>query len=75
MYSRVHCHLCEEMLAGLERMQPAYSFTVAVVDVDGDPRLAARFGAEVPVLVHGDIELCRHRVDAPRVRAYLSRLR
>ena len=75
LYSRAHCHLCEEMVAGLERMRQQYPFTMVVVDVDGDPQLAERFGAEVPVLVHGDIELCRHRIDAPRVGAYLSRLR
>ena len=75
LYSRAHCHLCERMLAGLEHMRAAYSFTVEVVDVDSDPRLTACFGAEVPVLVHGERELCRHRMDAPRVGAYLTRFR
>ena len=75
LYSRAHCHLCEEMVAGLERLQPRYAFTLAVVDVDSDPRLAERFGDEVPVLVHGERELCRHRIDATGVGAYLSRFR
>ena len=74
LYSRAHCHLCEEMEAGLRGMQPRFSFTVKVVDVDRDPALAARFGTEVPVLVHGARELCRHRIDSARVGAYLSAL-
>ena len=75
LYSRAHCHLCEEMIAGLERMQPQFSFTLAVVDVDRDPCLAERFGDDVPVLAHGEHELCRHRIDLSRVGAYLSQLR
>ena len=75
LYSRADCHLCEEMIAGLERMQPHFSFTLNVVDVDRDLRLVKRFGTEVPVLVHGERELCRHRIDIPGVGAYLSQLR
>jgi hypothetical protein len=75
LYSRVHCHLCDEMIAGLHRMQPQHAFTLNVVDVDRDRRLAARFGADVPVLVHGARELCRHRLDAAGVGAYLSGVR
>jgi len=74
LYSRAHCHLCEEMAAGLTGMQPQFSFTVEIVDVDGDPALAARFGEDVPVLVHGARELCRHRIDSARIGAYLSGL-
>jgi hypothetical protein len=75
LYSRARCHLCEEMHASLQMMQRRHSFTIAVVDVDGDPALAARFDTEVPVLAHGTHELCRHRIDVPRVDAYLSGVR
>ena len=75
VYSRAGCHLCEEMIESLQRLRDDFSFTIAVVDVDGDPLLAARFDTEVPVLAHGTHELCRYRLDASRVGAYLEAAR
>jgi thioredoxin reductase (NADPH) len=46
---------------------------VKVVDIDGDPALQARYDEDVPVLAHGDRELCRHRLDATLVADYLAR--
>jgi hypothetical protein len=75
VYSRARCHLCEEMIERLQELRGDFSFTIAVVDVDGDPLLAARFDTEVPVLAHGANELCRYRFDAARVGAYLEAAR
>jgi Glutaredoxin-like domain (DUF836) len=71
LYSRRYCHLCEEMLAALRSLDS--ELAVEIVDVDADPALEARFGEDVPVLMHGDRELSRHRLDGERVRAYLGR--
>jgi len=73
LYSRDECHLCEEMVAALRRLQESVPFELEIVDVDAAPGPAARFGADVPVLVHDGVELCRHRMDAARVVEYLSR--
>jgi thioredoxin reductase (NADPH) len=73
VYSRASCHLCEVMLVGLRALQAQYVFDVKVVDIDSDPALQARYDEDVPVLVHGGRELCRHRLDTTRVREYLSR--
>jgi glutaredoxin len=32
------------------------------VDVDSDPRLEELYGQNVPVLLKGQVELCRHRL-------------
>ena len=72
LYSRADCHLCEEMEAALSELAPRCAFTVDVVDVDCAPELVARYGRHVPVLVHAGNELCRHRLDAARVLAYLA---
>ena len=74
LYSRAYCHLCDEMLAALRQMGPA-GLRIEVVDVDGDAELERRFGEQVPVLMYGGIELCRHRLDPERVRAYLTDMR
>jgi hypothetical protein len=74
VYSRTYCHLCEEMIAGLHALQARFSFTVDVVDVDADPTLEARYGEDVPVLVHGDKELCRHVLASGLVTDYLTEI-
>jgi hypothetical protein len=74
LYSRAHCHLCDEMLGALRNLQGLGRFEVEVVDVDGDPALRQRYGEDVPVLVHGGHELCRHRLDAEALVVYLAKL-
>jgi hypothetical protein len=54
------------MIAGLHALQARFPFELDIVDVDSNPRLEARFGEDVPVVMHGDRELCRH-VLAPRI--------
>jgi hypothetical protein len=72
LYVRAGCHLCDDFLVGLSvEMGPAYG-DLAVVDVDRDPGLAARYGLRVPVLeVAGEVA-CEGRYDAPRVRRALQ---
>jgi hypothetical protein len=74
VYSRTYCHLCDEMIAGLRVLQARFRFRVTIVDVDSDPELEARYGEDVPVVVHGSRELCRHRLDIPRVTDYLAKI-
>jgi YD repeat-containing protein len=45
------------------------------VDVDSDPALVRRFGADVPVLCLDDEVLCRHVLDAERLARVLSAAR
>lgn len=78
LYSRSYCHLCDDMLAALNAMQDETArFDVAVVDVDADEALVARFDELVPVL-YGDLsqpELCHYFLDVDAVRAYLATAR
>ena len=75
LYSRHGCHLCEEMAAGLARLTKELGLELVVQDVDSDPELAARFDDLVPVLMHGDREVARYRLDPRAVRAYLAQIR
>jgi thiol-disulfide isomerase/thioredoxin len=75
LYGRKYCHLCDDMAAALAPLAAAAGVEVRYVDVDADPALEARFGADVPVLSHGDTRLCRHFLDRERVRAYLAEIR
>ena len=75
LYSRTYCHLCDDMIAGLQPLQARFHFVLDVVDVDSDPGLEARYGEDVPVLLHGRRELCRHRLDSALVTDYLAGIR
>ena len=63
------------MIAGLQPLQARFHFTLDVVDVDSDPVLEARYGEDVPVLLHGPRELCRHRLDSALLTDYLAGIR
>ncbi len=52
-----------------------YGVEMEIVDVDGDPELEARFGEFVPVLLSGNTELSRFRLDMSKVRDYLEEIR
>lgn len=70
--SRQWCHLCHELIAALEPIAREYGWRVEVFDVDEDPALEARWDTLVPVLLHGERELCHYHLDEAAVRAYCS---
>jgi thioredoxin reductase (NADPH) len=72
LYGRHYCHLCDDMSAALEPLIAEFGLALTRVDVDADPALESRFGEKVPVLAHGENELCHYFLDGPRVRAYLA---
>jgi glutaredoxin len=74
VYGRHDCHLCEEMIAALRSMQGRFRFDLQIVDVDGDPEIARRYGEDVPVLTHGERELCRHYLDRAAVTEFLGKM-
>ena len=63
------------MIAGLQPLQARFHFALDIVDVDSDAELEARYGEDVPVLLHGGRELCRHRLDGTLVTDYLAGIR
>ena len=74
VYSRADCHLCDEMIEALRGLQGLHHFDIAIVDVDSDQDLRRRHGERVPVLVHGERELCHHRLQPAVVGDYLANI-
>ena len=72
MLSRSWCHLCDDMRLALEPLAALQPFDLHIVDVDTDPVLERRYGSDIPVLLAGEQELCRHHFDAARVTAFLT---
>ncbi len=70
--SREWCHLCHELVDALQPLAAEFGWSVRVLDVDQDPALEARWDELVPVLLHGEVELCHYHLDEAAVRAYCA---
>jgi glutaredoxin len=73
LYTRPDCHLCHEMRAVIDAVARDVPLTIEQVDVDRDQALAARYGAEVPVLAVNGRTAFKYRVDQRALRARLAR--
>lgn len=51
-----------------------FRFHIEILDVDSDPELIARYGSNLPVLLHGDEELCHYFLEPVKIRDYLDKL-
>jgi Glutaredoxin-like domain (DUF836) len=73
VYGRAYCHLCDDMVAALHRLQTQLAFRFDLLDVDADPALEARFGERVPVLVDAaGEEICHYWLDEGALRKRLA---
>jgi glutaredoxin len=74
IYSRPGCHLCEEMMATVQRAmrltrQPA---RLDEIDISRDPDLEARYGLEIPVLMVDGRKAAKYRVTEDAVIRLLA---
>lgn len=72
LLSRTYCHLCHEMEAAIMPLMLEFGFEVEVLEVDDFPELEARYDELVPVLLHGETELCHYHLDTAAVRAHVQ---
>ena len=73
LYTRRGCHLCDDAKVVLEAVRLERLFELAVIDIDGDPSLAARYTNDVPVIVVDGRMAFKHRLTADALRARLLR--
>lgn len=72
LYSRFHCHLCQDMQQLLQERQTTLGFQLEIVDIDTDPELVSRYGEKVPVLMIGKQEICHYFLDEAALKACLA---
>lgn len=72
LYTRVGCHLCDEMKADLLALRPPLDFRLTEVEVGWDGELAEKYGNLVPVLELAGQEVCHYFLDEARLRAALA---
>jgi len=71
LYSRKDCHLCERVEEVLKTASGKVSFTLQKIDIDSDPALVERYGAEIPVVAIDGADSFRHHLN---LDAFLKRL-
>ena len=72
LFRRAGCHLCEDLENQLAELFEPADFRLERVDIDEDPTLQARYNEWVPVLTHGDFEICHHFLDLVAVQKVLA---
>ncbi len=75
LISRGYCHLCHDMEVAIKPLAEEFGAQVTIIDVDANPDLEAQYDELVPVLLHGEIELCHYFLDEAKTREYLSGIR
>ena len=73
LYSKPGCHLCEELRATLDELQPEYGFTLEEIDITGSDELFARYRYEIPVVLRDGREIARGRVSDRELMQRLAR--
>jgi glutaredoxin len=63
LYTRAGCHLCDEALATLRRLQRQTPFALELVDITTDDALHRRYLERIPVIAVAGEELCDYHVD------------
>jgi thiol-disulfide isomerase/thioredoxin len=72
VYMRSGCHLCDDLLSQLQQLQSEYSFDFHTINVDSCPKLVEQYGTKLPVVTHGDEELCHYFLDQAAVVQLVS---
>jgi Glutaredoxin-like domain (DUF836) len=72
VYSRPGCHLCDEMMAVIERVVHGTAWTVEAIDISTDVELEARYGLEIPVLLVGGRKAAKYRVSEVELTRILT---
>lgn len=75
LLSRNYCHLCHDLEKALLPLVAEFGAVLRVVDVDASPELEAVYDERVPVLLHGEVELCHYFLDEAKTREYLAGIR
>ncbi|MDK4680374.1 glutaredoxin family protein [Kingella negevensis] len=71
---REYCGLCHQMQNALLPFQKQYGFELEIVEIDDFPELEQKYNELVPVLLHGETEICHWHLDETGLHQYLMNL-
>ena len=73
VYSRLGCHLCDEMIEHLNILKEGHPFEFEIIEITGDSALEEKFGVKVPVLMINDSEICHYFLDVTLLKKHLNK--
>lgn len=74
IYSRIGCHLCEDMEAQLPPYLEKTGILLEIIYIDNNDELEQRYGTLVPVLKAGEREICHYFLDIKALQQYISEI-
>ena len=74
VYGKAECHLCDDALAALRRLQAGFPFDLVEVDIATDDALHARYLERIPVVALNGEELYDFFVDEADLLRRLARV-
>ena len=72
LYSKPDCHLCDDALADLRRLQDEYGFELQERDITTDEALHRAYFERIPVIALDGEELCDYFLQETLVRERLE---
>jgi glutaredoxin len=72
VYSRPGCHLCEQAMAALRRLQSELDFRLQELDITNDEAMHRDYFERIPVVALDGEELCEYFLDEALVRERLE---
>jgi glutaredoxin len=72
VYSAPDCHLCEDALVVLRRLQSELGFALQELDITADEALHRAYFERIPVVAVDGDELCEYVVEEAVVRKRLE---
>ena len=72
LYTKPGCHLCDDALRVLQRVQKLQPFALEEINVQADPALLAEYGEQIPVVTLNGTFLFEYEVDETRLRQLLK---
>ena len=72
VYTKPGCHLCDDAVRLLQRVQKQHPFALEEVNVQDDPALLAEYGEQIPVVTLNGTFLFEYAVDEARLRQLLK---
>lgn len=73
LYSKPGCHLCDDLRALVDELQPDFGFVVEEIDITRDVDLFARYRHEIPVLFADGVELARGNINERELVSLVGR--
>lgn len=68
---REYCGLCRDMKTKLQEYQKQWHFDIKIVEIDNFPDLEEKYNEFVPVLLHGEQEICHWHLDETALQNHL----